>query len=225
MTATSLNQQMIPFDILSVLQKHDAHKLKIKSFKRNEYVFTPGKYANEVYFIIKGRIKVGTYGEDDKEVIKKVAVTGEVFGEFPLIGQTTRKDYSFAMEDTEAFVLTVQEVWTLISEHKQAFAFILNSLGNRLLDMESRLEAIVFKDSRRRVISFLENLVRRKGQRVGYEMLVRKFFTHQEIANMTATSRQTVTKVLNELRNKNILTFNRRRLLVRDFDALKAAAL
>jgi CRP-like cAMP-binding protein len=55
-------------------------------------------------------------------------------------------------------------------------------------------------------------------------MLVRKFLTHQEIANLTATSRQTVTTVLNELRNKNILTFNRRRLLIRDMDALAKAA-
>ena len=48
--------------------------------------------------------------------------------------------------------------------------------------------------------------------------------THQEIANLTATSRQTVTTVLNELRNKNILTFNRRRLLIRDMGELAKEA-
>jgi CRP-like cAMP-binding protein len=68
----------------------------------------------------------------------------------------------------------------------------------------------------------LKNLADKKGQRVGYEMLVRKFMTHQEIANLTATSRQTVTTVLNELRNKNILTFNRRRLLIRDMSNLES---
>ncbi len=51
-------------------------------------------------------------------------------------------------------------------------------------------------------------------------MLVRNFLTHQEIANLTATSRQTVTTVLNELRNKNVLTFNRKRMLVRDMEKL-----
>ena len=64
-------------------------------------------------------------------------------------------------------------------------------------------------------------MVGKRGQRVGYEYVVRKFITHQEIANLTATSRQTVTTVLNDLRNRNLLTFNRRRLLVRDLDALK----
>ncbi|RMG79696.1 MAG: helix-turn-helix domain-containing protein, partial [Bacteroidetes bacterium] len=47
------------------------------------------------------------------------------------------------------------------------------------------------------------------------------FMTHQEIANLTATSRQTVTTVLNELRTKNILTFNRKRLLIRDMEQLR----
>ena len=89
-----------------------------------------------------------------------------------------------------------------------------------MLEMEQRLEALVFKDSRTRIIEFLHSLATNKGQRVGYEQVVRKFMTHQEIANLTATSRQTVTTVLNDLRNKNILTFDRRRLLVRDMELL-----
>ena len=98
----------------------------------------------------------------------------------------------------------------------------MRMLGDRLMDMEDRVESLVFKTSRGRIIGFLEKLVNRRGQRVGYEMLVRKFFTHQEIANLTATSRQTVTMVLNELRKKNILTFNRSRLLIRDMELLRA---
>jgi CRP-like cAMP-binding protein len=86
--------------------------------------------------------------------------------------------------------------------------------------MEQRLESLVFKDSRSRIIEFLIDLVEKRGERVGYEHVVRKFITHQEIANLTATSRQTVTTVLNELRDKELLTFNRKRLLVRDFEKL-----
>jgi len=90
-----------------------------------------------------------------------------------------------------------------------------------VLEMESRLESLVFKDSRSRIVEFVVDLAEKKGQRVGYEWVVRKFITHQEIANLTATSRQTVTTVLNELRNDNLLTFNRKRLLVRDLELLK----
>ena len=90
--------------------------------------------------------------------------------------------------------------------------------------MENRLESLVFKDSRSRIVEFLIELVEKRGDRVGYEYVVRKFITHQEIANLTATSRQTVTTVLNDLRTSNIITFDRRRLLVRDLDKLRGAA-
>lgn len=86
--------------------------------------------------------------------------------------------------------------------------------------MEKRLESMVFKDSRSRIIEFLVDLNSERGQRVGYEWVVRNFMTHQEIANLTATSRQTVTTVLNELKSKNIITFNRKRLLIRDINLL-----
>jgi CRP-like cAMP-binding protein len=57
---------------------------------------------------------------------------------------------------------------------------------------------------------------------VGFEWVIRKPVTHQEIANLTATSRQTVTTTLNDLRYKKLLTFNRSRLLVRDLEGLAA---
>ena len=109
-------------------------------------------------------------------------------------------------------------------EHNGLSMFLMKIMGSRVLEMEKRLESLVFKDSRTRIVEFLQELARKKGQRVGYEVVVRKFITHQEIANLTATSRQTVTTVLNELRSKNILTFNRRRLLIRDMDRLTAEA-
>ncbi|MEM6724145.1 MAG: helix-turn-helix domain-containing protein, partial [Bacteroidota bacterium] len=77
-----------------------------------------------------------------------------------------------------------------------------------------------FKDSRARIVEFLKELADERGQSVGFETVVRGFMTHQEIANLTATSRQTVTTVLNDLRNKNLITFNRRRLLIRDLENL-----
>ena len=95
-------------------------------------------------------------------------------------------------------------------------------MGDRILDIEQRLESLVFKDSRTRIIEFLLKQAQKRGQRVGYETLVKKMLTHQEISHFTATSRQTVTTVLNELRDKNILTFNRKRLLIRDLDKLAA---
>jgi len=198
--------------------------LKHRSFKKGDYIFMPNESADKVYFISKGRIKVGSYGESGKEITKAILTEGEVFGELALVGEEKRRDFAIAMDDCETCIMTKEEMKGMMKEHSSVSLFMMKVMGSRVLDMEKRLESLVFKDSRTRIIQYLEGLAEKKGQRVGYEMLVRKFLTHQEIANLTATSRQTVTTVLNELRTKNILTFNRQRLLIRDMEKLAAEA-
>lgn len=201
------------------LEKH-THKV----YKKGEYIFLPEENSDKIYFITEGRVKIGTYGESGKEITKTILNAGEVFGELALIGEEKRRDFAFTMEDSQTCVLSVPEMKSLMRDHNALSLFLMKIMGSRVLEMEQRLESLVFKDSRTRIIEFLRELAEKRGQRVGYEMLVRKFMTHQEIANLTATSRQTVTTVLNELRNKNVLTFNRRRLLIRDMDLLTKEA-
>jgi CRP-like cAMP-binding protein len=192
-----------------------------KHFKKGEYIYLPEEHADKVYFLTEGRVKIGNYGDSGKEITKAILNPGEVFGELSLIGQTERRDFAYAMEKTSCCVLTVDEMKSLMRDHGGLNLFLMKIMGSRVLQMEQRLESLVFKDSRTRIIEFLLEMAENRGLRVGYELVVRKFITHQEIANITATSRQTVTTVLNDLRNKNLLTFDRRRLLIRDLEALR----
>lgn len=199
--------------------EHKTHK----TFKKGDYIFLPDEHADKVYFVFEGRVKIGTYGEGGKEITKAVLGPGEVFGELALVNEgEKRRDFAYAMETSSTCIMSMNEIKSLMREYNGFSLFMMKIMGRRVLEMEKRLESLVFKDSRSRIVEFLHNLGLNKGQRVGYEMLVRKFVTHQEIANLTATSRQTVTTVLNELRTKNILTFNRKRLLIRDMDLLKS---
>lgn len=191
-----------------------------KKFKKGDYIYLPEQMADRIFFLSDGRVKIGTYNESGKEITKVILNKGEVFGELSIIGNQQRRDFAIAMEDAECCIVPSDQMQSLMRDHSGLSLFLMRIMGSRMLEMEQRLESLVFKDSRTRIVEFLKNLADKKGQRVGYEMLVRKFLTHQEIANLTATSRQTVTTVLNDLRNKNILTFNRRRLLIRDMEAL-----
>ncbi|MEE9372060.1 MAG: Crp/Fnr family transcriptional regulator [Saprospiraceae bacterium] len=192
-----------------------------KQYKKGDYIYLPNEHSNKIYLINKGRVKIGKVSESNKEITKVILSKGELFGELSLIGQGKRTDYAQAMEETTVCILSREEMTSLLKEHNSFYLYIMNIMGNRTLAIEKRLESLVFKDSRSRIIEFLLDLNTKKGERVGYEWVVRKFLTHQEIANFTATSRQTVTTVLNELKGKNLLTFNRKRLLLRDIDKIK----
>lgn len=193
----------------------------IKKVKKDEYVYLPDEDSDKIFFINNGRIKIGSFADNGKEITKAILNDGEVFGELAMIGETKRRDYALAVEDTSLCVISSSEMKDLIKDHSSLSLFFMKMMGSKVIEMENRLESLVFKDSRSRIVEYLSELVRKRGQRVGYEWVVRNFITHQEIANLTATSRQTVTTVLNELRNSEIITFNRKRLLVRDLDKLK----
>jgi len=194
----------------------------LKKVPKNEYIYLPNQSSDKIFFITEGRIKIGSYADNGKEITKTILGKGEVFGELAMIGETERRDYALALEDTSLCIINSDEMKNLIKDHSSLSLFFMKMMGSKVIEMENRLESLVFKDSRSRIVEYLAEMVRKRGQRVGYEWVVRNFITHQEIANLTATSRQTVTTVLNELRNDDILTFNRKRLLVRDLDRLKS---
>lgn len=190
------------------------------SFSKGEFIFKQNDPADKLYYIVSGRVKIGTESDSDRSVTKSILQAGEIFGEKVIAGAPKRRDYAQALESTEICIMSKHEMNGLFKEHNPLALFLLKLIGSRALKMEKRLESLVFKDSRSRIVEFLIDLNQEKGQRVGYEWVVRNFITHQEIANLTATSRQTVTTVLNELKSKDILTFNRKRLLIRDLDLL-----
>ena len=193
----------------------------LKEFQKNEFVFMVDESSDKVFFIVSGRIKVGTYGDKGKEITKAILGKGEVFGELSIVNDGGRRDFAQAMEPSTVCALSTDQMKLLMRDHSNLSLFFMKIIGSRVLEMEKRLESMVFKDSRTRIIEYILELINKKGQRVGYEFVVRNFLTHQEIANITATSRQTVTTTLNELKNKDLLTFNRKRLLVRDLEKLK----
>lgn len=194
----------------------------VVNFKKGDYVYMPEDNSDKIFFIISGKIKIGSYRDNDKEVAHTILQKGDVFGELAMIGETARKDFAQAIEESEIIPIKLEEVKKQMKNHSGLSILIMRMMGARVHEMEQRLESLVFKDSRTRIIEFIILSLKKSGQRMGYEWVLRNFITHQDIANITATSRQTVTMVLNELKNENIIHFDRKRLLIRDLDRLKA---
>lgn len=190
------------------------------NFKKGESIYVPKDLSDRIFFITTGQVKISTMNEEGKEITKAILGRGEVFGELAVLGEGMRHDFATALEDTETCVVSLEELRNLMRDRSELNIFFMKMFGGRQLEMERRLESLVFRDSRSRIVEFLVQFAKSKGQAVGFEWVVRKPVTHQEIANITATSRQTVTTTLNDLRYKKLLTFNRSRLLIRDLDKL-----
>jgi CRP-like cAMP-binding protein len=190
-------------------------------FQKDDFIYFKDDSSEKVYMVSNGRVKIGTYAPDGKEIVKAILTRGELFGEMALAGEERREDFAQAMDnDTHICTMTIEDLKGLIAENKELSFTMFKLVGFRLRKMERKIESLVFKDARTRIIDFLREMAEEKGQKVGFEMMIKSHLTHKDIASLTGTSRQTVTTVMNELRDKNLINFDRRRILIRDMEKL-----
>ncbi len=202
---------------IEVLSEMVEHKVK----PRYSFIYMPGDVSDSVYFLARGTVKIGTHSSDGKEVIKALIHPTALFGELGLIGENERQDFAQALkEDVHLYVLKVEDFKKLMRNNFDLCSKVMMLFGNRLMKAENKLESLIFKDARTRIIDFIKESINNRGSRVGYEMLLKHSLTHQDIANITCTSRQTVTLVLNELKKSDLIYFNRGKILVRDMAKL-----
>ncbi len=202
----------------NLIEEDISGKIATKKYKKGEFIYLPNDCSTKVYFVDSGRVKVGVYSNNGKELIKHVSHKGELFGEMGILGDQKRKEFAQTMEKSTIYVIPLDMIQSLLFSDVNLNMQLTRYIGNKLLKTQDRLESQLFKDTKTRVVEFLCDLGRNNGQPIGFELLVKQFYTHQEIANFTGASRQTVTTILNELRTENFIYFDRNKLLIRDIE-------
>lgn len=192
----------------------------MKDYKKYEYIYMPNELSDKIFLIKEGSIKIGTYSQDGKEILKTELRVGEIFGEMSLTGETLRHDFAQALEDLKVYVFDLTLVEKMVEMSPKLSLKITKVVSFRLKKVENKLAALVFKDARTRILDFLKEQADNYGKSVGTETLIWNKLTHKDIASLTATSRQTVTTVFNDLRGKNLIYFDRKRILIRNIDKL-----
>lgn len=216
-----LNQYPL-FENLSDEEREQLRAMaKLKKIPRHASIYEEGMPSHEMYFLLEGIVKIGTHSDDGREAIKFILHPMAMFGEMGLMGQSERMEHARTMnEDTYCLVVNVSDFKLLMQQNFLLSQQMLERIGKRLMRVEQRLESLIFQDARTRIVEFLKENALQRGRQVGFEMLFKHCLTQQDIANITGTSRQTVTSVLNELKKENLIHFNRRTILIRDMKKL-----
>jgi len=192
-----------------------------KVYEKYSPIYLEGDISDTMYFLTKGIVKLGCHSNDGREVIKAILHPHALFGELGLVDEKNRKSFAYSMnEPVECLALKIADFRTLMEQNHQLCFNVIEMVGKRLRIAEGKLESLIFKDARARIIDFLKDSVAQRGRQIGYEMLLKHSLTQQDIANITGTSRQTVTSVLNDLRKSDLIYFNRRSILIRDMNRL-----
>lgn len=214
------------FNILEGLSATEMMEVEAKTImtnaKKGQFIYFPEDPSKTIFFLKEGRVKIGNSSEDGRETIKAILQPGEIFGELALAGEGKREDFAQALDSKVVIcAFSVKDMEELMEKNSAMSLRLTKLIGFRLKKMERKLRSLIFKDARTRIVEFIREMAEERGTPVGDEVLIKHHLTHQDIANLTASSRQTVTTVLNELRAANVINFERKRIMVRDIIKLE----
>lgn len=200
---------------------HMAFNSELRELKKHDLLFEAGQVSNEIYFLLRGVIKVTAKGNDGREVIKTILHPKAILSEHSLTDEKIRtNDATVLTPESSVLAVDVTIIHDMMAKNPKLAICIINFIGRKLKYAEERLESLALSDARERIVQFLKVNAESFGQSIGYETLLKHDFTQQDIASFTGTSRQTVTTVLNDLKKNNKIFFKRKAILIRDVASL-----
>jgi CRP-like cAMP-binding protein len=182
---------------------------------------TQGDAANNIAMIGLGRVRLVRALNEGHALSLGYRGAGDLIGESALGGVTTHRESAIAAEDVEALVVPVATFRGLMASDQGFNTAVITSLVERHTDTEERLASMLFRNVEARLAEFLLKASTRWGIPDPRGTLIAAPFTHQEMASMIGSTRETVTLTLGELRRKTILEIDRRRIVILDREALR----
>ena len=182
-----------------------------------------GQAPRGVYVICKGRMKLSIRAVDGKTLILKIADAGEVLG---LSASITGKPYELTAETVEPCQITFvkrEDFLRFLKENEDACLRVAEQMGEKYYAACRNIRSLMLSHSAaERLAKLLLEWMGKDGENAKTETRVRLSLTHEEIAQMIGTSRETVTRLFNELKMQRIAQLKGSTLVVRDKDALKS---
>jgi CRP/FNR family transcriptional regulator, cyclic AMP receptor protein len=190
--------------------------------KKGDYIYFEAEFLNKLFFIKDGYIKIGYIDNNGNEVIREILQKGEIFGQFTL--EKNNMNFEFARvhkADVSLCAFNVDSFQQLLSKNNHLAISFCKQVGNKLRKVESRLLNLLKGDVNSRLHYFFKELIQDNLDGLnGHHFSIENFLTHEDIAQLIGSSRQTVTNALLELANKGLIEFNRKQIIIPDISKL-----
>ncbi len=182
-----------------------------RRYPKNSNIVEEGLSGDYMYVIREGRVKVTKLSEDGREKIMGFLEAGAFFGEMSLLDRAPRSASVKALDDVRVLALSRKDLIQVLRKNPEVALAIIEELSRRLREADEQASALSFQRVKDRAKGLLGRLAQAPvhGGRRSTPTL-----THQQIADMIGTSRETVTRVLKDLKQEGWLTQEGKRYLV-----------
>jgi len=184
-------------------------------FERNRVIFAVGDPPDAIFLIESGRVKVSLLSDKGEEKIVGICRKGEVVGEVCLCNRGPRENQAVALGAVDVTSFRVDVLLRVLKGKPEIVFNLLMVFCERIHNYQQQLASLAFYDVRGRLareMLRLSELPEGQPKRCLFELPVR--LTHQELADLVSTTRDNVTRIMNEFRKEGLVDYGRERIVV-----------
>jgi CRP-like cAMP-binding protein len=193
--------------------------VRAKSYPKNSVILFEDDPGDALFVVVGGQVKVVLIGEDGREVILAMLREGDFFGEMSLIDDQPRSAHVIATEEADMLVLRRDDFRAAMDEAPRIALGLLQALSRRLRRADDKIGGLVLLDVSGRLAKLLLELADDNDG-----VTIARRLTHQQLAQMIGSSRETVSRTLRDLTDRGLIEINRRTMAIRDRGGLEALA-
>src|ERR687893_1244815 len=194
-----------------------------RTYEPGDAVYREGEYGDALYVLTSGVLKLFRPYSGSKEATLRLLKTWDIFGHLAFAGEARQRAYAEAV--TQCRVKKVPKVFVeraIRQEPRVAFK-MMTLLELRLVQYEELVKCLLPRETEVRLANLLPILAKKFGERGSLDgsVTIDLRLTHQDLAAMVASTRESVTKVLNEMRNRGVVEVEGGRITLKDYAALE----
>ncbi len=184
-------------------------------YPKSTLVFEQNAPGDAMFIIFSGKVRVVLFGENGKDITLTFFKPGDFFGEMSLLDEQPRSANVITVEPSTLLVLKREDFLEHLKESPTTAINVITELSRRLRKADAVIGNLALLDVYGRVARLLMELAEKDGQEVDYGILIRKRPTQQDIASMVNSSRETVSRVLNEFQKRGLLLMDGKKVVLK----------
>jgi CRP/FNR family cyclic AMP-dependent transcriptional regulator len=199
-----------------------AERVEMKEVRRREVVYLPGDPGRSLFFVNGGRVKVSKVTRDGKALTLSYCGPSEVFGETCLIDGGPRSEMAEAVENAMLTEVERADFERLLATHPSLGSSMTKLMVTRRRELENKVEGLVFRDVTSKLAELLVKLAGEYGVDDSRGTMVALKITHQELANLIGSTRETVSLTLSTFKKRKYIVTEGRKVIISDPEGLRA---
>lgn len=205
------------FDFFEVLTEEEikalAQRMHVKEYRKRETIYFDGDTSDMVYLIRQGKVRLSTLDEHGNRLSLHHLKKGDIFGVMALAGQQKRNWTASAIQKTELVMIHKDDLFKLQQTNPKLGLKITKLVGKHTLFIENKLQDLMFKNVKDRLIYTLSKLAKEHGESTASQITIK--ITQQELAQLVGATRESVSPALGELEQSGVINREYGKIIVK----------